>query len=72
MTTYSVEPNSAHTFADARDAIDAISAYEADEVAFLAYAVEPVFEGGERTLVGYKARVSDLDGYTLGFLSPFA
>jgi hypothetical protein len=69
MTTFRIDPDSDFTFATARDAINAVSEYEASTTRFLSYAVKPVFSGSERAVTGYVARVSDLDGFALGNLT---
>lgn len=53
----------------ARDAIDAISAYEATITIEVQYEVKAAFGAPGRTLIGYQARVIDLDGFGLGYLT---
>lgn len=66
-----------HTFADARDAIDALSVFEAETAEDYQYEVIPAFEyvldadfDKVRELRGYQVRVKNLNNYSLGYVAP--
>lgn len=63
-----VDVNKIHAFGDAQDALRAASRYESSTTDYVGYAVEPHYEGGDRKLAGFRVKVLDLNGFTLGYL----
>lgn len=70
MAQYQLVKNSAHLYADSREAAAALSAYVAEWVGFAAYELAPVLGAPDRAVIGYQVRVKDTDGFGLGYLVP--
>lgn len=63
-----VDVNNIYFYTDAEDALRAALRYDSSTVDYVGYAIEPHYEGGDRKLSGFRVKVLDLNGFTLGYL----